>query len=146
MFMNENLLVLNFGLTRSVEHNLKMCFFLSKSIYFTLFFCFCFWFFFWQMTTNRVQLNIPNDSKTFMCKTIHTLCVYNLFQRPWDFWPKFRSIYWMKWETRFSTLNLIIRLIFPVGKKGPIRKENFVLCTISLRFSVFYNNFNKHLI
>ena len=28
--------------------------------------------FYWQTTTNRVQLNIPNDSKTFMGKTIHT--------------------------------------------------------------------------
>ena len=31
--------------------------------------------FYWQTTTNRVQLNIPNDSKTFMGKTIHTLGV-----------------------------------------------------------------------
>ena len=28
--------------------------------------------FYWQTTTNWVQLNIPNDSKTFMGKTIHT--------------------------------------------------------------------------
>ena len=27
--------------------------------------------FYWQTTTNRVQLNILNDSKTFMGKTIH---------------------------------------------------------------------------
>ena len=63
---------------------------------------------------------------------------YNQFQRPWDFWPKFRSIYWMKWETRFSRLNLIIGLIFPVGKKRPIRKKNSVLFTTSLRFSFFF--------
>ena len=29
---------------------------------------------YWQ-TTNRVQLNIPNDSKIFMGKTIHSLGV-----------------------------------------------------------------------
>ena len=31
--------------------------------------------FYWQTTTNRVQLNIPNDSKTFMGKSIHTIGV-----------------------------------------------------------------------
>ena len=31
--------------------------------------------FYWQTTTNRVQLNIPNDSKTFMGKTIQTVGV-----------------------------------------------------------------------
>ena len=31
--------------------------------------------FYWQTTTNRVQLNIPNLSQTFMDKTIHTLSV-----------------------------------------------------------------------
>ena len=31
--------------------------------------------FYWQTTTNQIQLNIPNDSKTFMGKTIHTLSV-----------------------------------------------------------------------
>ena len=30
---------------------------------------------YWQTTTNRVQLNIPNLSQTFMDKTIHTLGV-----------------------------------------------------------------------
>ena len=61
------------------------------------------------------------------CQVVNTsqgpISNYNLFQRPWDFWQKFRSIYWMKWETRFSTLNLIIRLIFPVGKKGQLGKK-----------------------
>ena len=60
--------------------------------------------------------------------------MYNLFQRPWDFWPNFRSIYWMKWETRFSRLNLIIGLTFPVGKKGQLGKKNSVSCTPSLQF------------
>ena len=36
--------------------------------------------FYWQTTTNRVQLNIPNDSKTFMGKTIHTLGVWNVYK------------------------------------------------------------------
>ena len=62
---------------------------------------------------------------------------YYLFQRPRDFWPNFRSIYWMRWETRFSRLNLIIGLIFPVGKKGQL-EEKFCLCTTSLRFSFFF--------
>ena len=31
--------------------------------------------FYWQTTRNQVQLNIPNDSKTFMGETIHTLGV-----------------------------------------------------------------------
>ena len=44
----------------------------------------------------------------------------------------------MKWETRISRLNLIIGLIFPVGKKGPIGKENSVLCATSLRFAFFF--------
>ena len=31
--------------------------------------------FYCQTTSNRVQLNIPNDSKPFLGKTIHTLGV-----------------------------------------------------------------------
>ena len=31
--------------------------------------------FYWKTTTNRVQLNVPNDSKTFMSKTIRILGV-----------------------------------------------------------------------
>ena len=64
--------------------------------------------------TNPLSLNWSWYWETF---------IYNLFQRPWDFWPKFRSICWMKWETRFSRLNLIIRSIFPVGKKGQLGKK-----------------------
>ena len=38
---------------------------------------------------------------------------------------------------------MIIGLILPVGKKGPIRKENSVECITSLRFS-FYQITNKY--
>ena len=64
----------------------------------------------WLLLNNLRPKFYPND-------------FYNLFQGPWDFWSNFGSIYWMKWETRFSRLNLIIRLIFPVGKKGQLGKK-----------------------
>ena len=66
-------------------------------------------------------------------------CKYNLFQRPWDFWSKFRLIYWMKWETRFSRLNLIIRSIFPFGKKGQLGKKILFYVLQVYNFPFFYN-------
>ena len=35
--------------------------------------------FYWKTTTNQVQVNIPNDSKTVMDKTIHSLQVCKMF-------------------------------------------------------------------
>ena len=103
----------------------------------------------WKKTTKKqkTKQNKTKQNKTkkkkkteFGLKTENSCLIYNynLFQRPWDFWPNFRSICWMKWETRFSRLNLIIRLIFPVGKKGLIRKENIVLCRAYYKFTIFF--------
>ena len=44
--------------------------------------------FYWQTTTNRVQLNNPNDSKTFMGKTIHTPGVSNVYKTCHAQWCK----------------------------------------------------------
>ena len=69
--------------------------------------------------------------------------------------PSMRGISRMNWLVSYCTArlilvtwsrpNLIIGLIFPFGKKGPIRKENSVECITSLRFS-FYQITNTYLI
>ena len=89
--------------------------------------------------------------KFWIMKFYCTVCCHSLqvdlFQRPWDFWPNFRSIYWMKWETRFSRLNPIIRLIFPVGKKGQLGKKIlFYVLQVYDIFFFFFTIINKYLI
>ena len=95
-------------------------------------------------TNQNRYWKLDNVNRNYLAPLTYT--IINLFQRPWDFWPNFRSIYCIKWETRFFRLNLIIGLIFSRRKKGPIRKDNSVLCILQVYDFPFFTIVNKYLL